>query len=343
MKLKLRPQLIGTALVFLALVLSPIFLADQNYVLRVLTTSATYAIAAYGLNLILGMTGQLSLAHGGFFGIGVYTVGLLTTDHDWPFWAAFMVAVAGTTVVGYACGLIALRTRGAYFAIFTLAIGFIIYILATRWESLTHAHSGVSGVKFPENIGPLDFSEPITMYYLVLLFLIVSAYVTYAIRNSGIGRTLVAIRTSEDLAGSIGVNVGLSNQLAFAASTTFAAAAGGLFAAVQGFVGPESASIDLTFSMLMYVLVGGMGTVMGPIVGAFLVAFIFEMFQDLQSYRYLVLGPIIVALVIFAPRGIVGYLNQLVDKWFASARGSRARIDTPHEEPSEVTEDRGSR
>src|SRR5699024_7114694 len=141
----------------------------------------------------------------------------------------------------------------------------------------------------------------------------------------------------------IGVNVGLSNQLAFAASTTFAAAAGGLFAAVQGFVGPESASIDLTFSMLMYVLVGGMGTVMGPIVGAFLVAFIFEMFQDLQSYRYLVLGPIIVALVIFAPRGIVGYLNQLVDKWFASARGSRARIDTPHEEPSEVTEDRGSR
>lgn len=308
----LKPRLIGVAVVVVAFLAAPMLVQGQPYLLRIVTTAAIYAIAAYGLNIILGLTGQLSLAHGAFFGVGAYVVGLATTDHDWSFWTAFLVAVLVTTVLGYASGLIALRTQGAYFAIFTMALGFLIYIIIIRWESVTHAHSGVSGIKLPEAIGPLDFEEPVVLYYLVLLFLAGTGYTTHAILNSNAGRSLVAIRTSEDLAKSIGVNVGVSKQLAYTASAGIAGLAGGLFATLNGFIGADSASIDLTFQFLLFLLIGGMGTVMGPIVGSVLVAFLFEMLQDLESYRFIVLGPIIVLLVIFAPRGIVGYLNEFL-------------------------------
>src|SRR5690606_12438465 len=108
------------------------------------------------------------------------------------------------------------------------------------------------------------------------------------------------------------VNVAVSKQLAFTASTTIAGLAGGLFASLNGFIGPDSAGIDRTFEFLLFLLIGGMGTVMGPLIGSLLVALLFELLQDLQTYRFIVLGPIIVLLVIFAPRGIIGYLNNLV-------------------------------
>lgn len=312
MMTKINPRLLGVALIAVAFLSAPLVLNGQPYLLRVVTTAAIYAIAAYGMNIILGLTGQLSLAHGAFFGVGAYIVGLLTTDCDWSFWASFLLAIAVTTVIGYASGLFALRTQGAYFAIFTMALGFLVFIIVTRWETVTHAHSGVSGVKFPEGIGPIDFSNPSVMYYLVLVFLGAAAYTTHSLLNSNAGRSLVAIRTSEDLAKSIGVNVAVSKQLAFTASAGTAGLAGGLFASLNGFIGPGAAAIDLTFQFLLFLLIGGMGTVMGPIVGSVLVAFLFEMLQDLESYRFIVLGPIIVLLVIFAPKGIVGYLNALV-------------------------------
>lgn len=334
---RITPQGVGMVLMLATLALAPLALTGQDYFLRVLTMGVTYAIAVYGMNLILGFTGQLSLAHGGFFGIGVYIVGILTTDHDWSFWAAFGTAILVTAVSGFIAGLVALRTREEYFAIFTMAVGLLIHLVITRWESVTHAQSGVSGVKFPEAIGSIDFSEPVTFYYLALFFLFVSVYVTFAIRRSGIGRTLIAIRTSEDLARSIGINVGMNKQLAFAASTTFAGTAGALYASVQGFIGPNSASINLTFEMLMFILVGGLGTVMGPIVGTMFVLVLFEVFQDFQEYRFIVLGPVIIALVIFAPRGVVGHLNAFVGRRQRVRKTTGRTVATePTPEPLEV-------
>ena len=309
-----NPRLLGVGIVALALVATPFVLSGQPYLVRIVTTALIYAIAAYGMNIILGLTGQLTLAHGAFFGIGAYVVGLLTTDRDWSFWASFALAILVTTALGYVSGLIALRTQGSCFAIFTMALGFLVFIVITRWESVTHAHSGVSGVKFPENIGLIDFTQETTMYFFFLFVLALAVYTTHALLTSPAGRSLVAIRTSEDLAKSIGVNVAVSKQLAFTASAGIAGLAGGLFASFTGFIGPDSAAIDLTFQFLLFLLIGGMGTVMGPLVGSLLVAFLFEMLQDLESYRFIVLGPIIVLLVIFAPKGIVGYLNALLSR-----------------------------
>ena len=121
------------------------------------------------------------------------------------------------------------------------------------------------------------------------------------------------------------MRVGFSKQLAFAASAVFGGVGGGLYATVVGFIGPDSASIDKTFEFLMFILVGGMGTVTGPLLGSMIVTFLFELFQDFQAYRFIVLGPIIVALVIFAPRGIVGYLGGFVDKRNRRRRSAEAR------------------
>ncbi|TLP93677.1 branched-chain amino acid ABC transporter permease [Nesterenkonia salmonea] len=345
MKLTFSIRGVGALLVAAALLFAPLILAEQNYLLRVLITGITYAIAVYGLNIILGFTGQLSLAHGGFFGIGVYTMGLLTTDYDWSFWSALLAAIVLTTVVGFLAGLLALRTREAYFAIFTMALGLIIYMVISRWEDVTHAYSGVLGVKLPEDIGPLDFSEPATYYYLLLVFLAAAAYVTYTLRVSNVGRRLLAIRTSEDLASSIGINVGLNKQLAFTASAGFAGLGGALFASAEGFIGPNSSSIDLTFELLMFLLVGGVATVMGPIVGTLLVLMLFEAFQDFQAYRFILLGPVIIALVIYAPQGLIGRLNQLTFYWkrrraaaqktAAGAPEQNSPAD-PHDEKTEV-------
>ena len=322
-----NPRIIGTLAVLLIIALTPMAFGDENYIMRVITVGLCSAIAVYGMNIILGFTGQLSLAQGGFFGIGAYTVGLLTTDFDWSFWQAFLVGVVGTSAIGYLSGLIALRTKDEYFAIFTMAIGFIIYLTISRWEAVTHAHSGVNNVKFPEAGDIVDFSNPTAMFYLVFIILLICVYITYAIRRSSVGRTLLTIRTSEDLADAIGVNVGLSKQLAFAASAFFGGIGGGLYASVVGFIGPDAATVDKTFEFLMFILVGGMGTVAGPLVGTMIVTFLFELFQDFQAYRFIVLGPVIIALVIFAPRGIVGYLGGFIDK-----RARKRRIGSAHKD-----------
>ncbi|MCI4010208.1 branched-chain amino acid ABC transporter permease [Brevibacterium sp. ZH18] len=322
-----NPRVIGTLVVLLLLALTPVVFGNENYIMRVVTVGLCSAIAVYGMNIILGFTGQLSLAQGGFFGIGAYAVGLLTTDYDWSFWSAFAAAVVGTAVIGYLSGLIALRTKDEYFAIFTMAIGFIIYLTISRWESVTHAHSGVNNVKFPEGGGILDFSTPTAMFYLVFVVLLVTVYITFAIRRSSVGRTLLTIRTSEDLADAIGVSVGMSKQLAFAASAVLGGVGGAFYATVVGFIGPDAASVDKTFEFLMFILVGGMGTVAGPLVGSMIVTYLFEFFQDFQAYRFIVLGPIIIALVIFAPRGIVGYLGGFVDKRNRKKRVEAARSE----------------
>ena len=324
-----NPRAVGMWAILLLVALIPVAFGAENYIMRLVTAGLCMAIAVYGLNIILGFTGQLSIAQGGFFGIGAYIVGLLTTDYDWPFWAAFVTAMVSAAILGFLCGLVALRTREEYFAIFTMAIGLIIYLVISRWEDVTHAHTGVNNVKFPEGGGIVDFSEPVAMFYLVFAILGVVIYVTWAIRRSGVGRTLVSIRTSEDLANAIGVNVGVNKQLAFAAATTLAAVGGGLYASVVGFIGPDSATVDKNFEMLMFALVGGLGTVAGPLVGTLLVTLLFELFQDFQTYRFLVLGPIIIALVIFAPRGIVGYLGGWIDKRRARRRAAAKAEQNP--------------
>lgn len=300
-------------------------LAVQNeYYLQVIITGFIWAIAVYGLNIILGYAGQLSLGHAGFFGIGAYTVALLTADAGWAFWPALAAALVLSVIAGYLVGFICLRSRGHYFAIFTLAVGVIIHLVLQKWESLTHGHIGVIGIPKPDGIGPIDFEDSVARYYLALGFLVLAALGARNILRSLLGHSMVAVRDSEELATAVGIDSMAVKRLAFALSTAYAGVAGGLYASYIGYLGPEIASIDMTFFMLLYLLVGGAGSIAGPIIGTLAVYGMTQVLQATQEYQMLVFGPLLVALIIFFPAGLAGGLRRL-----------RLRLNKASAEPAE--------
>jgi branched-chain amino acid transport system permease protein len=298
-------------LLLLALALAFPFLAGNDYHLTVMSTAYIYAIATIGLNLITGYTGQYNLAHSGFMAVGAYTVGILTVDHQVPFWIAFLLAGLFAAFLGFFVGLVSLRLKTHFFSIFTLCVGYIMYLLIEKWESLTHGTVGIMGIPAPPSIGGIDFSSPRPQYYLVLFFLVASLWIMHRIVRSLLGRTFMAIRNGDDLAQALGINLMRNKLLAFMLSVFFAGLAGGLYAGFVRFIGPGVASVEHTFDMTMYMLVGGIGTLLGPLLGAIGVPWLTQYLQVLQDYRFVVFGPLLVVLVIFLPYGIVGtYMNR---------------------------------
>lgn len=282
------------------------WVAGNDYHLTVMSTAFIFAIATLGLNLITGYTGQLNLAHAGFMAVGAYTVGILTVDHDWSFWAAFPMAGVVSAFMGYFVGIVSLRLKGHFFSIFTLCVGYIMFLLIEKWESLTHGTVGIMGIPAPEPIGSVAFESPLALYYLTLFFLVMAVWAMRRIVKSLLGRTFIAIRNSDELAEALGINLMRNKTLAFMLSVFYAGMAGGLYAGFVRFIGPDIAGAHHTFDMMIFMIVGGLGTVLGPLLGAIGMPWLTQSLQFLQEYRFIVFGPILVALVIFLPHGIVG-------------------------------------
>jgi branched-chain amino acid transport system permease protein len=282
------------------------WLAGNDYHLTVMSTAYIFAIATLGLNLITGYTGQLNLAHAGFMAVGAYTVGILTVDHGWTFWASLLMSGVICVVLGYFIGLVSLRLKGHYFSIFTLCVGYIMFLVIEKWDGLTHGTVGIMGIPEPEAIGGLTFDTPVRLYYLVLFILVVLVWVMRRIVKSLLGRTFIAIRNSDELAEALGINLMRNKMLAFTLSVFYAGIAGGLYAGFVRFIGPDMAGVQHTFDMMIFAMVGGLGTVLGPLLGAIGMPWLTQSLQFLQEYRFIVFGPILVALVIFLPYGIVG-------------------------------------
>ncbi|NML45857.1 branched-chain amino acid ABC transporter permease [Ramlibacter sp. G-1-2-2] len=295
----------GWALLAALGALFPLF-AGNDYRLTVMSTAYIFAIATLGLNLITGYTGQFNMAHAGFMAIGAYTLGILTVDYHVPFWIAFVAAGAVTAAIGLPLGWLSLRLKGHYFSIFTMCVGVILFLVLEKWESLTHGAVGLMGIPGPSPIGPLKFETPAQMYYLMFAFLVLGAWVMKRITHSLLGRTFIAIRNGDDLAEALGIPLMRTKLLAFIVSVLYAGWAGALYAAFVRFVGPDVAGAQNTFDMTMYMLVGGLGTVFGPLLGSIAVPWLTQMMQFLQEYRFVIFGPLLIALVIFFPHGIAG-------------------------------------
>jgi len=304
--LKRKSVVIG--LIIIA-VLFPL-VTQNNYYIHIMTLSFIWIIAVYGLNLLAGYTGYLSLAHAGFFTIGAYALGLLTVKTELSFWPAFMLAPIITAVIGVVAGLISLRTKEHYFAIYTLCVGYVIYLIIDKWDGLTGGVRGLIGISGPSDIGPISFASPLSQYYLVLFFLLIVILIVYRIVHSIIGKTYIAIRNSEELAQTLGISTMKNKLIVFVLSTFFAGLAGALYASFIRFIGPELGYITTNFDLLMYLLVGGIGTLSGPIIGTILIVWLTQQLQFFQDYRMIIFGPLLTLLIIFSPRGIVGFLGD---------------------------------
>lgn len=305
-------KVINKRTIILALLLFAIafpFVTQNDYFIHVMTLSFIWMIGVYGLNLLAGYTGYLSLAHAGFFAIGAYSLGLLTVKAQMNFWLAFVLSLLITSIIGFLVGVIALRTKEHFFAIYTLCVGYIIYLVIDKWDSLTEGVRGLIGIPAPANIGPISFESSLSQYYLVLAILLLVILIVYRIVHSLTGRTYIAIRNSEDLAQTIGISTMKNKLEVFVLSTFFAGLSGALYAAFIRFIGPDIGNIVITFDLLTYLLIGGIGTLSGPIVGTVLVVWISQQLQFLQDYRMLIFGPMLTLLVIFYPRGIAGAIG----------------------------------
>jgi branched-chain amino acid transport system permease protein len=324
----------GWALLAAAGLLFPL-LAGNEYLLTVMSTAYIFALATLGLNLITGYTGQFNMAHSGFMAIGAYTLGVLTVDHQVPFWIAFAAAGALTVAIGLPLGWLSLRLKGHYFSIFTLCVGYILFLVIEKWEPVTHGAVGLIGIPPPTGVGRLQFDTPLQLYYLVFAFLALGVWVMKRIAGSLLGRTFMAIRNGDELAEALGIPLMRTKLLAFLISVLYAGWAGALYAGFVRFVGPDLAGVEHTFDLTMYMLVGGIGTVFGPLLGALAVPWITQYLQFLHEYRFVIFGPLLIALVIFFPHGLVG-------SWMAWRGRRKAKAAAAGTLPTARTEARGA-
>ena len=287
------------------------------YHLHTLIMAGIFAVLALSLNLLLGYTGQLSLGHAAFFGIGAYATGLLTVKLEWSAWIGLLAAIVLPGVAGYVIGRLALKLRGAYFVLLTISFAGCVSLVSVNWMDLTNGPLGLPGVPPLEIALPglpaLSLRTKSAFYYVVLAAVALSYLVCLALIRSRVGRALVALRENETLAASVGIDGTHYLVLAAMVSAAMAGFGGGLYAHYTRFVSPEVFLFTYTVTMVIMVVAGGKGTLAGPIVGAVLFTVLPEALRAATSWQWqmLLYGILLVSVLFFMPEGIVPALRRL--------------------------------
>ena len=281
---------------------------SDGYTPFVLALVALTAVVGVGLNILLGLTGQVSLGHVGFYAIGAYTVAILTLKGV-DFWIALPLAGAVAGIVGFALALPALRVTGPYLAMVTIAFAFIIQHGTIEWRALTGGANGLMGIA-PPALGALIFTER-EMAMLAVTLAGASLYAFHRLARSGWGMAMVAVRDAEPAARSIGLNPVIVKTAAFSLSAVFTGLAGGIFAPLLMFVAPDSFPFSQSILFLFAVIVGGAGWTFGPVVGALVSVVLPELLSSLAEYRLLFFGASLLVILWVAPAGVLGLLARL--------------------------------
>jgi branched-chain amino acid transport system permease protein len=297
---------------WVALVLAILLVLPQIlglFLSEVLTVVGLYVLLGLGLNIVVGFAGLLDLGYVAFFAIGSYTVAVLTSPElgffNLTFWEALPVAIALGVVSGVLLGIPVLKMRGDYLAIATLGFGEIIRILVLS-DFLRPWLGGAQGIgKIPKaSIGGFEFATPQELYYLILAGCALVGVISWRLRDSRIGRAWMAIREDEDVAQAMGINLVAMKLLAFATGAAFSALSGAIFATKLGSVYPHSFNVMISINILCLIIVGGMGSIPGVIVGAAALVGLPELLREFAEYRLLVYGAALVAMMLLKPEGL---------------------------------------
>lgn len=329
----MRLRQVWRHLVLLLVALAMPVLVPNRYIFGLITLCGIWATAALTLNLLMGYTGLVSLAHAGFFGIGAYGVAILTKG-GMSFWLAWPLSALISTAVGFLLALPALRTRDSYFAISTLSFGVIINIVAGNWINLTGGHTGITGIPRPTPLAlpfvTIGFSTPVSRYYLVLALFLLTYFVIQRIVNSLQGLSFLSVRSNEVLAEAVGINTYFTKLLSFAIANFFVALSGGLYAPLMGSISPAVTSHVLTFNWLIFTLLGGAATMAGPVIGAFTITFLMEYLYFLGEYQLILFGALLVVVIIYFPRGFMGAYDSLSRRMRGIWRQRREKRSAKH-------------
>ncbi|GGF42909.1 branched-chain amino acid ABC transporter permease [Aliidongia dinghuensis] len=280
-----------------------------GYIVYLVNLLLVTLVLSLGLHVVIGESGQFSLAHSAFYGIGIYATAIATTAH-WPFILALGVGGLAAAVCGLVIGLLALRMRDIYLALSTFAFGEAMQWVFLNWEAVT---GGPNGYNIPPTklFGFAIMSDR-EAFPLVAVLAVLFLAATLVLHHSGFGRALRAVRESEIAAAAVGVNVKLMKLAAFTLSALLAGAAGGMFTTFSTFIHPDSLGFSTTVLVLTVVVVGGIGSVWGVVGGAVVFGLLNELLRQLPSYQEMIYGAILMGFMMFAPRGM-----------FAALRGAR--------------------
>ena len=315
----------------------PLWLQDQ-YILHILITTGIFIIAAMSLNLLLGYTGQLSLGHVAFFGIGAYASALTTLGFDvdllglrvvhqpWPAIAGLLVGMIVAGISGYVIGRLSFKVRGAYFVIVTISFAEVTRLVALNWVELTQGPLALTNIPpytlgFP-GLGEYTLWNKTAYYYLVAAVGLVAYLVIGRLVGSRIGRAMIALKENETLASSVGIDVTRYLVLAAVVSAAMAGAAGSLYAHYLKIIDPDIFLFIYTVTMVIMVITGGKGTLAGPIVGGIIFGFLPVILRPFAApaVQWILYGGLMIAIVFVLPQGIVPALERWLASWAASTR-----------------------
>lgn len=312
--------------VVLALALLPTVVRSE-YLLNIAVLAGIYVILTSSLNITNGYTGLFSFGHAAFYGIGAYTAAILATRAGWSFWLTLPAAGVVTAAFGAALALPTLRLSGIFLALVTIGFQEITFLVTLNWIGLTRGPMGIPGVPPPSLFG-YEFRGNTPFFYLVLVLDLLVIFVLSRVVTSRVGRAFVAIREDELAAQSSGIATFRTKVQSFMIATFFAGIAGAVFAHHARFVSADSFRLDETFAILTMLIVGGMGSLLGPVIGAVVLVVLPEASRFLAEYRGVVYGLILIAVILFRPEGIAGVPGIIQPRGLLQ----RKREPTPAEE-----------
>jgi branched-chain amino acid transport system permease protein len=306
-------------LVLAVLILIPA-MGGSRYLLYLGTLIALQAALATSLNLVMGYAGQFAMSHAAFYGFGAYASALLVTSAGLGFWISIPLTMLLAGVLAACIGYPALRyTGGVHLALITFAFGELARLLAANWHSVTGGPMGMRVLYSPEPLLGLNFATSKGLYWLATGMLLVSLLVVFLVQRSRFGRALVAVREDEVLSAFLGINVVGHKLAAYVMSSMMAAMIGTAYAPFMSFISPELLNAHETISLIGVLILGGIGTLSGPLIGTLVFFGIPELLRVAQLYRLVILGAVIILGVLFMPQGIAGLIRQRLKRWTRDA------------------------
>jgi len=326
MKKSSFPRWVWYALAILVVIALPIIAGGSAYWKSILISIVLNIMLAMSLNLILGYTGQLHLGHSAFYGVGAYATTLLIQKAGLNFWVAMVISSMLAGFIGILLAFFATRLRGHYLAIASLAFGVILYQVLINWDSMTSGPLGIYGISPPPPMhifgNEIKFNNKVNLFYLISTVAIVVFIFLDNILRSPIGETLRAVREDEVSAASLGINTKLWKMFSFGIGAAIAGLAGSFYPGFVGTLVPDSFVVVESFTYLAMVIVGGMGTLLGPIIGAIVLTLLPEVLRGIGDARLLVYGISLTLVVLFMPGGILQGIKALKQKKASSTTTS---------------------
>lgn len=298
-------------IVFVAIMAVLPFMIKKTLYIRYLCNIMMYATLAGSLNVINGYSGQMCLGQAGFFAIGAYTGAILSKNFGISFWILLLVGGIAAMLVGFLVSLPTLRLSGIYLSIVTLGASEIIRIIAQTWTPVTGGSFGIKQIPYPEFFG-LDMFKPKYYYYIFLLLLILFLFVTNRVLKSRVGRAWMSIREDQVASKSLGVKPGFYKSINFMYGAFWAGVIGVAYAPFVNYIEASQFTTDAGFNVLAMVVLGGQGTLAGPILGATVVTVLTEALRFLESWRYVIYALLIIAMMWIRPQGLIGASNSML-------------------------------